>query len=485
MTNAMPRTRRHALIVATLLPVLFSAVFVRPVRADAPHYGLYTIDLAGYALGVDGEIGAGGGLTPVDPAVATALARLDSSPSATVSAAAVEPGTLPRTVVAVGNSSAGQELASVPLAQANHPGEGTGNADLLGQTDIGGVITSGLIARAEADRLTVWGESSVGQLRLPDAPASAASLWTGLDQLRLEYPTTFAPAEARAASMGIIDNATTTVSATVDESSGRIVTDTTSSAERIQLFGEIDLRGIVGTTAIEVTPDGATTTATLDIASVTIAGVPVEVSDAGVVVDGTGIDGDDARAVTDAINEVLAEAGISIALAAPVSDDADGRATADSRGLRIEMRTPALADGGIPANDAALVIGGVRSSVLRQASTSTTPTPVASPTPTPTPTPSTAPERAEVAGPRSGGGVGSGTTPPTSVVATPTAPSPQVAPPATAGTPTPTQPVTAVAVVGVELDPRVAIALLGLWQALSLGGVTGVLIRAKRNGSLT
>ena len=51
MTNAMPRTRRHALIVATLLPVLFSAVFVRPVRADAPHYGLYTIDLAGYALG--------------------------------------------------------------------------------------------------------------------------------------------------------------------------------------------------------------------------------------------------------------------------------------------------------------------------------------------------------------------------------------------------------------------------------------------------
>lgn len=485
MTATTPAPLRRSVLVATvLLPAVFTAMFVRPVPADAAAspYGFYVLDLAGFALGVEGEIGAGGGLTPVDPSLSSVITRLDSSPSATATASAVEPGTLPRTVLAVANSSAGQEIASIPLAQANHPGEPEGTADLVGQTDLGGVIASGLTARARADRLAVGGEATVGQLRLPDDPATAARLWTGLDGLRLRFPGTFGDAGARTASMGIVDEATTTVSGTVDEASGHIVATATSSAERIRLLGEIDLRGVVGTTRLDITPDASTSEATLDIASLTIAGVPVEASDDGVVVDGTGVPGEDVEALTIALNDVLAEAGISINLISPVEEDVDGRAVADSRGLRIAISTPALADGGVPANDAALVIGGVRTVVQRQPPVAGPDIPL--PTSTPEPAPSVEPTTAAPAptGPRTGVEVVGVGTPPSTPTTTPPVAAPEVAPPSVPPAPTP---VAAVAVVGVELDPRVAIALLGLWQALSLGGVTSVLVHAKRNGRLT
>ncbi|MFT5221952.1 MAG: hypothetical protein ACI867_000248 [Glaciecola sp.] len=457
--------------MVTLAPLAFAAVFVRPLAATTSPFDFFAVALGGAGFGVQGEIGAGGGLTPVDPALAIVSARLDNSPSATSQAAAAEPGTLARTVVAVAASSGGPEIP-IPLATANHPGEQEARADLLGEAEAGGVKIAGFTAVARATPEGVSAQSEVGSAQLPDASAIADALWAGLDALRLANPRVFGIAPtARQASAAAMEGVTTRTAAAIDQTTGAITATGRSTIDRVSIMGEIELEGVTGEAQLTVAADGAIGDASINVAVVRVAGIAFGLTQDGLVIsENQVVSGGDLRGVEASVNGVLAEAGIAIALVSPMTSDADGIAIADSRGVRVTLTTPALADGGVPANDVSFIFGGTRLAITRSLLAPSAPTAEEAATAPATTSPAAGAPLTSVLVPRS----------PAPVSA---APSPQVAAPADDGVPVASQAPqpapAALAVAGQTMDRMTGVALLGLWQALSLAGATAIVLRGR------
>ncbi|MCU1595437.1 MAG: hypothetical protein JWO12_2829, partial [Frankiales bacterium] len=112
---------KRLLVATTLLPVLAALVLVRPATAADPVYDQVGVTAILAGVRTNGIVGASGGLVTLDTGSAFISARLDSSPSATVLASPVEPGTLVRTLVGQGNGAAGSAVFAVPDAEATYP----------------------------------------------------------------------------------------------------------------------------------------------------------------------------------------------------------------------------------------------------------------------------------------------------------------------------------------------------------------------------
>src|SRR5688500_19993809 len=111
-------------MAAALLPTLVALALVRPLPArGASGIGFYAVTYSAAAVAPQGEIGAGGGLLPLDGGAPLVRGRVESAPSSSSVAASVEPGTLFATVAGVANTEAGEEVIATPTrAEALYPG---------------------------------------------------------------------------------------------------------------------------------------------------------------------------------------------------------------------------------------------------------------------------------------------------------------------------------------------------------------------------
>jgi hypothetical protein len=388
---------------------------------------------------LDGDVGIGGGLTALDGGVPFVSARVDSGPSSAARAAAVEPGTLVRTVAGVANTEAGETVLDVPLAEAEFPGDGERSGDALGSLEEDGLRLDGLTASALAQPTVARGTAVVG---------SAAGEFPGAGPLGLST-----------------GRATTTV--TGDLASGALSAVSASRAGRLVLFDQVVIEEVVGTAIVRLEDGERTAVGTTSVGAVTIAGVPVLVTEDGVVVDDTAplpLGTDDPNAV---VAQVLDETGLSLRLLAP-TERVEGRsATADSGGLLVTVASPALADGGVPANDLTIVLGAATATLSDEPPPAPLPPLDLGAAPAP---PSTAGGNAATPGSSTSGPSTSTAPLPADRPGVDPGPAAQVAPPASDGVVAAPgeEPPRQVLVAGRRVDARTAIAALGAWQLLSL-----------------
>ncbi len=316
-TNLLPALSRASLrrlvvlaLALALAPLLLGLGFVRPASGQASAFGLYALTANGGAVVIDGDVGEGGGLVVVDGGSPYGAVRLDSSPSSLSRAAAVEPGTLFRTVVGVANTEAGEEVVDVPTAAASYPGDRQeSDGDTGGSFEDGGGRMGSATAHVEAHAFDAMVRAEGGGSSYPGAMSQEAG---ALDILAVADPAA-----------GIL---TTTV--------------VSRSGRTVFAGGAFVMESVVGTVTTSVTPEGRTVEAGTTAQGAEVGGMPVAITEEGVVVLGNvivpGAPGQDAQAV---VNGVLANAGLTVEAIAP-REDVDGNSiVGDSGGVRVTVVT--------------------------------------------------------------------------------------------------------------------------------------------------
>lgn len=486
----MSRRTVAALLGISLLPALTAVATVRPAVGQEQPYGLYAMRMSGGSTFVDGEVGAGGGLAVLDGGVPYASGRLDSSPNAAVQAAAVEPGTLVRTVAGVANQEAGEQVFDVPLAEAQHPGNGEGRVEGSGEQDLGGLTASAgsAVVTASAEAITAQASGS-SQVVVPGGAATATALTRALRPLRLALPSRTSAEPARAEGLVTSDGAEVRGASSID-ADGVLSATFTSTVSRVEVLGEIELRGVSGTATATTAPDGSREAdASIAVEAITVAGVPVRFGSEGLEAAGeTLLPGEDVRGVTEMVLAALEAANVTIEPLAPTETTEQGSARADSRGVRITIVNPGAPEQGLPGDRLTYVLGGAAVSIADEpplppaaplpVATTTPPPPPVEPQPTPDAAPSQRATTAPVPAGSSGGNVGSGSVTTTTTdgpaVAATSVPQPQVAAPA------PSTAAAPVLVAGRRIDKRLAIAAFGGWQLLSLSVCTAAVFALRR-----
>jgi hypothetical protein len=382
-------------------------------------FGRYAMTSVVRASATDGEIGASGGLTPLDSGSASIDASLDNSPTAMVLARPVEPGTTFATI----NSQLPTPV-SVPQAQATYPGP-TSTASV-------------------APAPTTTASASVG-----DGSATGAAESAG--------------GAAALASLG----STTASTKLAVGGGGQVVTATGDVyAAGFEIAGVLVVRDVRGHAQVRAVAGGRTTAdATTEVGAITIAGQRVVVDEGGLhAVGSTAPFGPTLPQLTAAASSALASAGISMSLATPIHDTSTtefgGHAAADSGGLRITITTPS-AGGVVPANRVTITLGRV------QLTESDAPAAAA----TAAPTGGAGTEQSPQAGRPGAPGVTAGVMTDTGLGG--------LLPPAAASAPGRAEASTVV-LAGRRIAPAVALAALGGWQALTLACATFALLALRR-----
>ena len=342
-----PLRRLPALLaLASLLAGVAVAATARPVSAADP-LGTYTLTFDGVVAGRGGGVGASGGLVTFSGGPGDVVGRLDAAPSAAAQASSLEPGTMVRLVAGQANGQAGEQVIGEPTtARAEFPGAVTeDDATQAAPTDAGPLRVVGGEGRAVAapDRaVAVAGVAGLALAGDGDVPV---------------VRVVGAQADGRAA---------------VDEVGARVSADVELVASRVEVLDQLVLEDVVGTATVVAEGEERTAAAGLTVGSASVAGMPVAVTEAGVVATGEPVvPGTDVDDLTVQLNEVLAEAGIEVRLLGE-REEVDGtRATADSGGIGIRVTTPAAQ--GVPRNDLALVLGRARTSVFAEPAAPTTP----------------------------------------------------------------------------------------------------------------
>ena len=370
MTARTGRLTRALLAGVALAPALVAALVIRPVPAHGEDaaFGLYALTMNASGASLTGNIGAGGGLAALDGGVPFVDGRLDSSPSAAVRAAAVQPGALVQTVAGQVNGAAGTEVVSVPMAEADYPGNKEANGDIAGSQTVGPVTLSGLTARANATQQAMTGTAAVTDESVAGggsgASAAATALTTGLKALAAQYPTAVTAAKDGGDTAAVrLEGAKATGSADADPGAGTLHATARSAVATASILGQIVVHDVVGTATVDVkdgarTADGATT-----VGGMTIGGVPVTVSDQGVTVQKTQLlPGQKLADLNEQLNGVLDKAGITMQLVHPTrdtgtDDSGSGHATADSGGLRVTIHMAGAPQAGLPGNDLTVMLG--------------------------------------------------------------------------------------------------------------------------------
>lgn len=356
MSRLGGRRRTTVLAALTLLPTLMALLLVRPVGAQDAAFGLYALTFNASGAALDGEIGAGGGLAVLDSGVPFSRGRLDSSPSADVRSAAVEPGTLVRTVAGVVNTEAGEEVIPVYSADAQFPGNEEAQNDILGSETAGPLTLSGFTARSVARADEVTGRALMGEEILTDG-GRARALSAALAPLRAAYPNLTEPAPANQAALVTVQQGLAQGSATADAAGGRITAVATGRVKQVDIAGEIILRDVVGTATVVVDTAGERVAeGHVTVGGATIAGVPVEITEDGVVAaDQELLPGQTVRDLTAQLNGALEAANVSISVLAPKEEAGEGFAEAGSGGVRISIATPPNPQ--VPGNDLIFTFG--------------------------------------------------------------------------------------------------------------------------------
>ena len=481
MTRTMSRS---AIVLVGVLPMLVAALTVRPADGQEPLYGFYAMTMRGGSTFIEGEVGAGGGLAVLDGGAPFGSGRLDSSPSAAVRAAAVEPGTLVRTVAGVANGEFGEQVIDIPVAEAQFPGTPEGSVEGTGDQDAGGFTARGGTANvtAGADAITARATGS-SQVVLPTA--AATRIGNAMAALRAAYPALTSPAPSAQDGTATTEGAMVAGAASA-AADGTLYATFTSRAEQSSIMGEVVFGNVIGTATVTTLPDGTREAeATIDVGSMTVAGMPVAFGSEGLVVLGQEvIPGQDLQAAAEAVTGALAASGITVEPLTPVEVTEEGSARADSRGVRVTIVNPGVPDRGIPSDRITYVLGGAAVTISDEPPfqppaplpVDDTGPPPTDPTPPPPPPPAAAPPPATSS---SGGRTTTVTTTarPPAVSAT-SAPRPVAAPPATVSAPVAVD--MPLLVAGRRVDKPLAIAAFGAWQLLSLSICTAAVLSMRR-----
>lgn len=433
------RRRLVPLAVLAVLPAVSALLLVRPAPAagQSPAFGLYSMTVAAAATSATGDIGAGGGLTPVDSGTPVVRGRLDSSPTASMVAAPVEPGTLFRTGAALANNEVpGQEPLQVPTAESAHPGgPREDRVSASGEAEDGAVPSTAATARTSAGERAIDGAAEAAQQDL-----------TG-DGTVLRQSQVRASADA-----------------TASPDDGTLLATATSHAASITVAEVLTFEDVAGHATLRFADGEVTAEAATTFGGISVAGTPVSLADDGVTVaeDAPLLPGQEAATLEDQVNAVLEAAGIQVEPLSPVREGGPRSGRADSGGVKVSIMTPS--SGAVPANVLDVVIG--RAAVTM--STEPAPEPVALP-------PMDAPAATDATGPLPGtsGPVdapAAGTTSPVDPPSASGPADPEVAEPAPEVAPTDEEP--SVLLAGRRIPRRMALGLLGGWQLLSLSTCT-------------
>lgn len=421
-----PRRLTRLAVLGALLPLLTALLLVRPATGQETVFGLYALTASGGPVVLGGDLGAGGGLAVLDGGAPFGAVRLDASPSSSAKAAAIEPGTLFRTVVGVVNTEAGEQIIEVPTAEASYPGDQQeSDGDALGSFEEAGGRLAGATAHVEAHAYDALVRAEVGQMDLGGG--------------------------------AVVDGGTLDILSEADPAAGVLTTTVTSRATGIDIGGVLLIDSVVGTATTAVGPDGRAVGGSTVVAGASVGGTPVAITDEGVVADGSVVV--PAGPLGDAqtsVNDVLANAGITVEVLQPREDEDGGSLVGDSGGLRVTIVTTANA--AVPGNTVVLTFGKATATSADEPPPPSFPDTVAAPAASPPP-PSTSSS--------------------SSITSTVTAPSAGQAPSSTTSPETPAPVVAAgstdgaqLLVAGRRLPARAVLAAFGGWQLLSLSTCT-------------
>lgn len=283
-------------LALSALPTLAGVALVRPAAAaGTPPFARFGLTTIGAAVTSSGTIAAGGGLLLTDQGAAAVTGRLDSSPSSRTMAVAGEPGTTLRTL------SASMGGPSAPGAAAQYPGGPDSSSDpTVGTTN------------AHATMLAA------------DGAASAATSGDGTG-----------------------DAASASERLTRDASGAALTASVTSDSGTLTIAGVLALGSVVGTASVGY--DGQhRATAGITVSSASVAGQQVTIDATGVHALGQPPVGGGLLPSTDApqpVSDVLAQAGVSVSVLAPVMTTTSTGALADSGALVVHLTTPDATSG--------------------------------------------------------------------------------------------------------------------------------------------
>ena len=445
-----PRRVTVGALLFSILPTLAGVALLRPASAGTGvPLGRFSFTANGAALTSSGSLAAEGGLILTDQGAATVTGSLDSSPSSKTLAVTAEPGTSLRTVLG------SESLPAPPGAEAQYPG--------------GPATNTAADTSAPADTDT----ADAGELTA-DATASVAS--------------------------GTGASATETMSANADDS--QLSATVTSHSGAVGIAGVLDIGAVVGTVSLGYDGTGHHSTASVTVTGATVAGQPVTIDSSGVHAAGATVvpSGTLPTGAPAPVASVLAAAGITVTVLAPVMTTNPHGAYADSGAVVIHETTPDLtsgATGASSASDVTLYLGEATATLLDAAalpdpvfaSGGSTPKAVAT-TASPSAVPATSaasvapvvPGRSAVPGHTVTTVIPGSSPAPASTqlaAAPPAAVGPAAAPPALS----PTVPQTAPAafeLLNHRLDASSALAGFGAWQLLTLGIATTAAMIARR-----
>jgi hypothetical protein len=409
--------RLIAVALAASVPGTIAALLVHPAPATAlaaPAFDSWGSTAIVSGVSLEGTVGASGGLLNIDGGSARVVASLDGSPSGHVQAAPYEPGGGIRAVIGQVNTSAGQQVLSVPDAEASSPGTRAHDtvAAVPGRS-AGPLTVVGGAATADATPGRVAGSATGASLAVVGALTAGAS--------------------------------TSTVDITGDSATGKVVQLARSSVESLDVAGVLHLEDVAATARITVNGDAHTAQQSLTIGGASVAGQAVTIGNDGVVAVGQPLlPGQTLADATAAVAAVLKQAGVSVRTVGGVVRHDKRSAAADTGGVLISLSTPGLPVGGIAGNSLKVLVG-------QAAMTESDALPVV------------VPELPPVLPP------GTPAVPPTTtttfVPGTPGLPGlpGSVAPPTVAGTPV------SYVVAGHRFTARTALAAFAVWQLLTLG----------------
>ena len=358
MTSTARRGLRTAVLAMALLPAVSALALVRPVAAVTP-LGFYALTYSATAVAPEGEIGAGGGLLPLDGGAPLVRGRVESAPSSASVAASVEPGTLFTTVAGVGNTEAGEEVVATPTrAEALYPGSPEGSANQFGPEEAGPLSVGMGTALAQARLHAATGRAELSTYRLSGGEASSRALAAQLTALRVRYPAaaTVRTAESDGAMLAV-DGASAFGQAIATPDQGGLAVEARAAVADVRVADQILIRGVAGRAAVTVRDGRRTPQSALEIGAASVGPFPVTITPAGVTFTEQTVPAAQAQELSAAINQALAAAGVSMRLEPARTASGAGSAEADSGALRIAIQTPS--DGGIPANTVGVALGRV------------------------------------------------------------------------------------------------------------------------------
>ncbi len=425
------RIRTTLLVVIAFLPTLVGLVVLRPLPALAQEatYGFFALTVEAAAQNTTGDLGAGGGLTPVDSGSPVVIGFLDSSPEAQMLAAAVEPGTLFRTAAAIANGEFGEEVIPSNQALAQYP---AGPEQAVDQP--AGTVEDGPFSSTGASASAVARERSI------QGAAEASSQSSGTD--------------------GTSEGSRAEASAAADPGSGTLQAVAVGKAAKTTFAGGVFVvDNVLGSAQVMLVGGERTAQAGLSIGGGSVGGVPVAITDEGVIVaaDAPLLPGQEASALQDQVNAQLTQAGIAVSIAQP-RESVEGRSMiADSGGLVVTVSTPSSP--AAPGNVVTYILGQAVVTSSDEAPRALQPLPdpgTPAPTQAPVITPTARPTQAPVFTPA-----------PTSAPVAPTvAPTVAEAPPPVVAAPIPGDGTMLVS--ARRVGRRSALALFLVWQMLSL-----------------